>query len=73
MNHESLRFNQTAYSIPADAEVMFDARIETDAKVKELIEAIDTESIYAEVEVEEEVSITDIDWLNKDVLIKLEK
>jgi hypothetical protein len=52
---------------------MFDARIETDVKVKELIEAIDTESIYADVEVEEEVSITDIDWLNKDVLIKLEK
>ena len=45
----------------------------TDVKVKELIEAIDTESIYADVEVEEEVSITDIDWLNKDVLIKLEK
>ena len=58
---------------PADGEVMFDARIETDVKVKELIEAIDTESIYADVEVEEEVSITDIDWLNKDVLIKLEK
>jgi hypothetical protein len=58
---------------PADAEVIFDARIETDVKVKELIEAIDTESIYADVEVEEEVSITDIDWLNKDVLIKLEK
>lgn len=58
---------------PADSEVRFDARIETDVKAKELIEAIDTESIYADVEVEEEVSITDIDWLNKDVLIKLEK
>lgn len=45
---------------PADAEVRFDARIETDAMVKEIVET-------------EEVSITDIDWLNKDVLIKLEK
>lgn len=58
---------------PADAEVMFDARIETDALVKEIVETKDKENIYAEVEVEEEVSITDIDWLNKDVLIKLEK
>lgn len=58
---------------PADAEVMFDARIETDAMVKEIVETKDKENIYAEVEVEEEVSITDIDWLNKDVLIKLEK
>jgi len=58
---------------PADAEVMFDARIETDAMVKEIVETKDKENIYAEVEVDEEVSITDIDWLNKDVLIKLEK
>jgi hypothetical protein len=58
---------------PADAEVIFDARIETDALVKEIVETKDKENIYAEVEVEEEVSITDIDWLNKDVLIKLEK
>lgn len=58
---------------PADAEVMFDARIETDALVKEIVETKEKENIYAEVEVEEEVSITDIDWLNKDVLIKLEK
>lgn len=58
---------------PADAEVMFDARIETDALVKEIVETKDKENTYAEVEVEEEVSITDIDWLNKDVLIKLEK
>lgn len=58
---------------PADAEVMFDARIETDAMVKEIVETKDKENTYAEVEVEEEVSITDIDWLNKDVLIKLEK
>lgn len=41
--------------------------------VKEIVETKDKESIYAEVEVDEEVSITDIDWLNKDVLIKLEK
>ena len=52
---------------------MFDARIETDALVKEIVETKDKENTYAEVEVEEEVSITDIDWLNKDVLIKLEK
>ena len=58
---------------PADAEVMFDARIETDAMVKEIVEKKDKENTYAEVQVEEEVSITDIDWLNKDVLIKLEK
>lgn len=58
---------------PADAEVLFDARIETDAMVKEFVETKDKENTYAEVEVEEEVSITDIDWLNKDVLIKLEK
>lgn len=58
---------------PADAEVMFDARIETDALVKEIVETKDKENTYAEVEVDEEVSITDIDWLNKDVLIKLEK
>lgn len=58
---------------PADAEVIFDARIETDALVKEIVETKDKENIYAEVEAEEEVSITDIDWLNKDVLIKLEK
>jgi predicted secreted protein len=58
---------------PADAEVMFDARIKTYAMVKEIVETKDKENTYAEVEVEEEVSITDIDWLNKDVLIKLEK
>ena len=58
---------------PADAEVMFDSRIETDSLVKDIVETKDKENIYAEVEVEEEVSITDIDWLNKDVLIKLEK
>ena len=58
---------------PADSEVRFDARIETDAMVKEIVETKDKENTYAEVAVEEEVSITDIDWLNKDVLIKLEK
>lgn len=41
--------------------------------VKEIVETKDKENTYAEVEVEEEVSITDIDWMNKDVLIKLEK
>ena len=54
---------------PADAEVMFDARIETDVIIKTKY----MKDIYSVVEVEEEVSITDIDWLNKDVLIKLEK
>lgn len=54
---------------PADAEVMFDARIETNVIIKTKY----MKDIYSEVEGEEEVSITDIDWLNKDVLIKLEK
>lgn len=31
---------------PADAEVMFDARIETDALVKEIVETKDKENTY---------------------------